>query len=96
MRNLTKNIVPISDLQRKAGQIVSELTDDPVVITQHGRAAAVLVSPQRYSEMENELQRLDDLELVSMLDKAEAARDSGNIVSQEEVKKRLNYPKKKK
>lgn len=46
--------------------------------------------------MEDELKRLDDLELISMLDKAEAARDSGDIVSQKEVKKRLNYPKKKK
>ncbi|HEV7645353.1 MAG TPA: type II toxin-antitoxin system Phd/YefM family antitoxin [Pyrinomonadaceae bacterium] len=96
MRNIAKNIIPISDLQRQAGQIVDKLSDDPIIITQHGRAAAVLISPQRYDEMEEELRRLDDVELVTMLQKAEADIAAGKTISHEEVKKRLNYSKKKK
>jgi prevent-host-death family protein len=43
-------IIPISDLQTKAKQYVDQVkeTDQPVVITQRGRAAAVLVSYESY------------------------------------------------
>lgn len=43
-------IIPISDLQTKAKKYVDQVrdTDLPVVITQRGRAAAVLVSYETY------------------------------------------------
>lgn len=43
-------IIPISDLQTKAKKYVDQVkdTDEPVVITQRGRAAAVLVSYEAY------------------------------------------------
>lgn len=43
-------IIPISDLQTKAKKYVDQVkdTDQPVVITQRGRAAAVLVSVETY------------------------------------------------
>jgi prevent-host-death family protein len=43
-------IIPISDLQTKAKKYVDQVrdTDQPVVITQRGRAAAVLVSYEAY------------------------------------------------
>ncbi len=43
-------IIPISDLQTKAKQYVEQVkeTDQAVVITQRGRAAAVLVSVDAY------------------------------------------------
>jgi prevent-host-death family protein len=45
-----EKIIPISDLQTKAKQYVEQVrdTDQPVVITQRGRAAAVLVSFETY------------------------------------------------
>ncbi len=45
------NIIPISDLQSKAKKYVDQVkkTAEPVVITQRGRAAAVLIS---YAEFE--------------------------------------------
>lgn len=43
-------IIPISDLQSQAKKYVDQVkeTDQPVVITQRGRAAAVLVSFEVY------------------------------------------------
>jgi antitoxin YefM len=92
MRNLTKNIIPISELQRQAGQIVDGLSksDDPVIITQHGRAAAVMLTPERYDQIQEDLRLLDDLELMPMLKEAEEAKAAGNTTSHEEVKRRLN------
>ena len=45
-----EKIIPISDLQTKAKQYVEQVrdTDEAVVITQRGRAAAVLVSFESY------------------------------------------------
>jgi prevent-host-death family protein len=46
-------IIPISDLQTKAKKYVEQVkeTDQAVVITQRGRAAAVLVSVEVYEGM---------------------------------------------
>lgn len=43
-------IIPISDLQSQAKRYVAQVkeTDQPVVITQRGRAAAVLMSFEAY------------------------------------------------
>ncbi len=45
-----EKIIPISDLQSQARKYVDQVkdTDQPVVITQRGRAAAVLVSFEVY------------------------------------------------
>jgi prevent-host-death family protein len=45
-----EKVIPISDLQSKAKRYVEQvrLTQEPVIITQHGRAAAILVSIERY------------------------------------------------
>lgn len=55
-------IVPISDLRQDAAGIIKRLvaTDEPVVITQRGRASAVLVSTGVYkrTQHENEILRI--------------------------------------
>lgn len=45
-----ENIIPISDLQSKAKRFVEQVkkTDKPVIVTQRGRAAAVLVSYETF------------------------------------------------
>jgi prevent-host-death family protein len=50
-------IIPISDLQTKAKQYVEQVknTDQPVVITQRGRAAAVLVSYEGFLVTRDEM-----------------------------------------
>lgn len=54
-------IIPISDLRQNAAGIIRRVvaTDEPVVITQRGRASAVLVSAEAYKRIqyENELLR---------------------------------------
>jgi prevent-host-death family protein len=55
-------IIPISDLRQDAAGIIRRVvaTDEPVVITQRGRASAVLVSAEAYerTQYENELLRV--------------------------------------
>jgi prevent-host-death family protein len=86
-----KNIIPVTDLQRQAAQILTELNDssEPFVITQRGRATAVLLTAKRYAEIEEDLQRLDELELLAMVEDSRRAIKEGKTISQKDVKKRL-------
>ena len=93
---IMKNIIPITDLQRQAGQIIGSLADseEPIVITQRGRASAIIMSAERYSEIEADLKRLDELELLEMVELSRQQKSEGNLLSQDEVKKRINFPAK--
>ena len=58
-----KNTFPANDLQRHASRIVNYVKNspDPVIITQRGRASAVLLSPEAYDRIEKDLKRLGEL-----------------------------------
>ncbi len=91
-----KNIIPITDLQRQAGQIISSLneSEEPIFVTQRGRASAVIISAERYGEIEMDLKRLDELELLELVELSRQEIAEGSVLSQDEVKKRLNFPNK--
>ena len=56
------NIVPVSDLRQDAAKLLKRLknNNEPLIITQRGRAAAVMIGVEAYekSEQEKELLRL--------------------------------------
>ena len=56
------NILPISDLRQDAAKVLKKLRDnkEPIIITQRGRAAAVIIGVEAYekSERDKELLRL--------------------------------------
>jgi prevent-host-death family protein len=53
-------IIPISDLRQDASSVLKRVraSKDPLVITQRGRAAAVMLSVEEYERSENERQIL--------------------------------------
>jgi prevent-host-death family protein len=67
------NIVPISELRQDASSIVkrASASGDPVFITQHGRASAVLVSAGTYERTQREL------EILRLLAQGEADIQAG-------------------
>jgi len=67
------NIVPITDLRQDATTIVKRVaaSGEPVVITQRGRAAAVMVSMEAYEHSEHEL------ELLRLLARGEKEIEAG-------------------
>ena len=87
-------IIPVSDLQRQAAQILSDLnkSSEPVIITQRGRASAVMVSAKRYAEIEEYLQAFDDDELDTLIAEGEFDIAAGNTLTNDEVKRRLHFP----
>jgi prevent-host-death family protein len=67
------NIIPITDLRQDATSIIKRVTAsrEPLVITQRGRAAAVMVSMEAYEHSQHEL------ELLSLLARGEREIEAG-------------------
>jgi prevent-host-death family protein len=77
-------IIPISDLRQDTAGIIRRVTssDEPVVITQRGRASAVLVSADSYerTQHENEILRMlarGDAEIA-----AGVGRDAADVMAE--------------
>lgn len=67
------NIIPISDLRQDAAKVLKQLRDsrEPLVITQRGRAAAVMLSVEAYERSER------DREILQLLAKGEREIEAG-------------------
>ena len=61
------DIIPVSDLRQDAAKILKQLKDskEPLIITQRGRAAAVMLSVESFERSEH------DKELLRLLAKGE-------------------------
>ena len=61
------NIIPVSDLRQDAAKVLKQLkaSKEPLIITQRGRAAAVMQSVESYEQSEH------DKELLRLLAKGE-------------------------
>ena len=59
---MSTKILPISDLRRQANAIINTVQEmhDAVYITQHGRPAVVLVDYERYEQLLQDLEDLND------------------------------------
>jgi prevent-host-death family protein len=67
------NIIPISDLRQDAAKVLKQVRDsrEPIVITQRGRAAAIMLSVEAFEQSER------DRELLRLLAKGEKEIESG-------------------
>lgn len=58
--NSLHSVIPISDLRYKTKNIMDQAQQEPIILTQRGRATAVLVSFEAYNDMARRLQALED------------------------------------
>ena len=81
----SRTLKPVTEVKRHATEIIAQLQADrvPVLITQHGRSAAVLLDIHTYEEL---MRRLEVLEGIA---RGERAFVEGRVVSHAEAKKRL-------
>ena len=66
-------IIPVSDLRQDAAKVLKRVRDsrEPIVITQRGRAAAVMLSVEAFEQSER------DRELLSLLARGEREIEAG-------------------
>lgn len=86
MLKLIDKIVPISDLQSKARQIVDQVqrTETPIVITRRGRAAAVLLDYATYEGLVAMQDEMSFPDWRKRLDRAEKEFRSGKAIALED------------
>jgi prevent-host-death family protein len=83
--NLEADIQPVSDFRANTASVLRQVRDTgrPVVLTQRGRGAAVLVDVRVYQSMVDELDELRDIQ-AGLADVA-----VGRVVPNEEARRRL-------
>jgi prevent-host-death family protein len=75
-------VLPLAEIKKRLSEIVDGIEErhDRVVLTRHGRPAAVLVSPEELESLEETLDILSDPKALREIRKAEAAIDAGDTV----------------
>ncbi len=67
--------MPVSELRTKQASIIAQLKESPILLTQRGRGAGVLVHPDQWNEMVELLEDYEDI-LSAKSRKGEATRIS--------------------
>jgi len=84
-------VVPISSLRLHQTEVLKKVAERPVILTQHGKAVAVMVDPEAWNRLIEELEILSDS--VDAL-KFEVAMLKGEAETEpwEAVQAELNVP----
>ncbi|MCH8813306.1 MAG: type II toxin-antitoxin system Phd/YefM family antitoxin [Gemmatimonadetes bacterium] len=82
----TEDIQPLTAFRANVASFIDQVrnTRRPLVLTQHGRSAAVLLGVSDYEAL------VDELELLRDIRTAELQIDAGQAVSHDEVERRLS------
>ena len=67
------NILPVSDLRQNAAKVLKKIREnqEPIIITQRGRAAAVIIGVEAYEKSEH------DKEILRLLAKGDREIETG-------------------
>lgn len=81
--NPATDVVPLSEFRANLAELLKQTqqTGRPIVITQHGRGSAVLISADAYAQL------LDELELSQAVIRGQSDIIAGRTVSHEEAMK---------
>jgi prevent-host-death family protein len=61
--SISKDIEPLSEFRKKSADFVKRLKKEkqPIILTQHGKSAAVLIDVSEYERFTKKLEMLEDL-----------------------------------
>ena len=62
---------------------------EPIIITRNGRPAAVLISPEELTSLEDTLELLSDPDAMRQLDESRQAYAAGDFVTGDELRNRF-------
>jgi prevent-host-death family protein len=85
---MSEVVLPLAEIKKRLSEIVDgvEGRHDRVVLTRHGRPAAVILSPADLESLEETLDLLSDPKAMRAIRKAEAAVDAGDVVSADQLR----------
>lgn len=83
--------LPLSEVKARLSEVIDrvEATHERVVVTRNGRPAAVLLSPEDLSALEETLDLLSDPAMMTRIAEARSEIAAGRVVSGEELAARF-------
>jgi prevent-host-death family protein len=87
--------VTVTDLQRRAAEVIGGLSEGPVVISQRGRPAAVIVAAEAYERMEQALAEFEAGRVREIVEAGLASHRAGRTSPQAAVARRVRAARRK-
>lgn len=81
--------VTVTDLQRNAAKVISDLGKGPVVVSQRGRPAAVIIDTETFERIERELAEVERKRVLEIVQAGLASYKAGRTSPQSEVERRV-------
>jgi prevent-host-death family protein len=88
--------VTVTDLQRRAAEVISSLREGPVVVSQRGRPAAVIVTAEAYEQMEQALADVEAKQVREIVEAGLSSYRARRTSSQAAVARRVRAARRKK
>lgn len=79
-------IFSVSEARERFSEAIAKSAVEAVFIQKHGQDAAVLISPERYEQLMDALEEIEDIQAIE-----EAKRDPSPSVPWEKVKAELGW-----
>jgi prevent-host-death family protein len=80
--------VTVTDLQRNAAKVISELESGPIIISQRGRPSAVIIDTQTFEQVERLLEEHETKQVLEIIEAGLASHQEGRTSSHSEVARR--------
>jgi prevent-host-death family protein len=80
--------VTVTELQRRAAEVIGQLADEPVIISQRGKPAAVLLAADVYEKIERALEEVEARRVREVVEAGLASHEAGKVSSHEDVVRR--------
>ncbi len=78
--------IPVTDLRTKQPEIFDGLKESPVLLTRQGHGAGVLVHPETWNKLVEEVQHY---KRMARIERARREMDAGNFYTREQVQAML-------
>jgi prevent-host-death family protein len=80
--------VTVTELQRRAAEVIGQLADEPVIISQRGRPAAVLLAAEVFERIERALEEVEARKVQEIVEAGLASYKAGKLSSHADVARR--------
>ena len=81
--------VTVTDLQRRAAEVINNLSEGPVIVSQRGRPTAVIITTEAYEQIERALEEIEAKRVVEVIEAGLASYKQGRTSSHAAVARRV-------
>lgn len=81
--------VTVTDLQRNAARVINDLAGGPVVVSQRGRPAAVIIDTKTFEQIERALEEAETARVIEIIEVGLRSHRAGRTSPHAEVVRRV-------